>query len=377
MRLVERDGRAVDQVPGRYQQSVDKQAMPSGHKEVGMRNIGRKRPAGDPNRQRLLRPRPRRIALAYWVASDPLDGTDAAEHGRQQIADCKVFDLALAGRGLDVCPSQQAHAVMTCAKVQQPGARSLGFHQGHGPEDRAHLRDVATRSLFVRIQDARLVHGRPPQESTENGPRFAAFARWPATQPNSNRSSGTLVMRKYSRGGKRPFGIYGWIFRIVSLTFEVCRGGPGLQRGAGRAARRTPRGGAPRLPREIFRRAELATGPAIARSLPFERLPWQDARVTLEKEPAPAHRDLERQLRPPASAAPSRLSEGGEPRRALPAGDQVPRRAVSAPRSRGPRLQCRDAWAKGAHRRRHPRQAPVRGRPWPAGRRRRHAVPLH
>ncbi len=84
-----------------------------------------------------------------------------------------------------------------------------------------------------------------------------------------------------------------------------------------------------------------------------------------------AHRHLERQFRPPKAAPPPRLSEGGSARRSLPAGDQVPRRAVSAHGGRGARLQHRDPWPEDVQRRRHPLQAPVRGRARPAGRRER------
>ena len=37
-----------------------------------------------------------RIALLAWIASDPLNGTQSAEHCRQQITNGEVFDLALA-----------------------------------------------------------------------------------------------------------------------------------------------------------------------------------------------------------------------------------------------------------------------------------------
>ena len=56
-----------------------------------------------------------------------------------------------------------------------------------------------------------------------------------------------------------------------------------------------------------------------------------------------------------------------QPRRDLPAGDQMRRRGVSARRDRGARLQCRDARAEDVQRRRDPRQAAVRSRAGPPG----------
>ena len=48
-----------------------------------------------------------RIALLDWIASDPLDGTQTAEHCRQQIADREVFDLPLAFARPDPRPPQE------------------------------------------------------------------------------------------------------------------------------------------------------------------------------------------------------------------------------------------------------------------------------
>ena len=53
------------------------------------------------------------------------------------------------------------------------------------------------------------------------------------------------------------------------------------------------------------------------------------------------------------------------------------RRGLPARRDRGPRLQRRDPRAEGLQRRRHSRQAALRGRARPAGRRERRAVALH
>src|SRR5580700_2143335 len=61
-----------------------------------MGDIGSESGAGDANRQRVLDPRLRRITPPDWIASDPLNGTEPAEHRRQQIPNCEVLDLALA-----------------------------------------------------------------------------------------------------------------------------------------------------------------------------------------------------------------------------------------------------------------------------------------
>ena len=43
-----------------------------------------------------------------WIASDPLDGTQSAEHRRQQIADCEVFDFPVATYSSDRRTLQEA-----------------------------------------------------------------------------------------------------------------------------------------------------------------------------------------------------------------------------------------------------------------------------
>src|ERR1700733_14639433 len=82
-----------------------------------MRKLGTESGSCDANRQRVLDPRFRRVALLECVASDPLDGTQAAEPRREQIADREIFDLALAFGRLDLRPLQETITSATLVAV--------------------------------------------------------------------------------------------------------------------------------------------------------------------------------------------------------------------------------------------------------------------
>ncbi len=55
-RVIQRDRRAVDQAARRHQDAVDEQGVRLGNVQIGMRNIGTKGGAGDPNRPGILDP---------------------------------------------------------------------------------------------------------------------------------------------------------------------------------------------------------------------------------------------------------------------------------------------------------------------------------
>src|ERR1700729_3436514 len=73
-----------------------------------MRDIRSQRRASNLHRQRVLHPRFARIALLERIASDPLNGTQSAEHCRQQIANRKVLDFPVATYSSDRRTLQEA-----------------------------------------------------------------------------------------------------------------------------------------------------------------------------------------------------------------------------------------------------------------------------
>ena len=162
-RLIAGDGRAVDQDLRRHQYAIDQQGVSPRHIEIGMRNIRPESGAGNANRQRVLDPRLRQITPPDWIASDPLDGTEPAEHRRQQIANREVLDLALALSRLNLRSLQETHrtrsavlplVVVVLPLVVLPCDCDLCRCKGHGESRRQYgnrLHDVAASSLRARI----------------------------------------------------------------------------------------------------------------------------------------------------------------------------------------------------------------------------------
>jgi hypothetical protein len=102
--IMNRNGRAVDQVACGYQDIVDQQGVCSGDKEIGMRHTATKGGWSNSDRAHILDPC-LRIALPEPIAADPLDGAYPPKDGRQQIPNPEVFNLSIAVCGPDRCSS--------------------------------------------------------------------------------------------------------------------------------------------------------------------------------------------------------------------------------------------------------------------------------
>src|SRR3984957_7325068 len=130
-----------------------------------MRDIRSQRRASDLHRQRVLHPRFARIAFLEWIASDPLNGTQSAEHCRQQIANRKVLDFPVATYSSDRRTLQEAvwtvswRATSSDRFIVSAICRKLIrfryiFESGQR-QNSAHLHDVAASALnFLQV-----VHG--------------------------------------------------------------------------------------------------------------------------------------------------------------------------------------------------------------------------
>src|ERR1700679_2968221 len=82
-----------------------------------MRKLGTESGSCDANRQRVLDPRFRRVALLECVASDPLNGPQPAELCGQQIADREVLDFPVATYSSDRRTLREAVCVSLRATI--------------------------------------------------------------------------------------------------------------------------------------------------------------------------------------------------------------------------------------------------------------------
>src|ERR1700733_14554013 len=134
-----------------------------------MCDIGRQRRASDLHRERVLHPRFARIAFLERIASDPLNGTQSAEHCRQQIANRKVLDFPVATYSSDRRTLQEAvwtvswRATSSDRFIVSAICRSwIRFRyslESGQRQNSAHLHEIAASALRSRIfLNARHVH---------------------------------------------------------------------------------------------------------------------------------------------------------------------------------------------------------------------------
>ncbi len=135
IRLVEGDGRAVHQIAGRHENAVDEQRVRGRQEEVGVRDIVVECGARNAYRPRLHRPGALPVGVLEALARDPLDGAVATEPRRQEVADGKVLDIAIASGRQDPGAAQEALSRSTPVPVPMPvpvsvvGERHLRLHR--------------------------------------------------------------------------------------------------------------------------------------------------------------------------------------------------------------------------------------------------------